>query len=108
MVKYASAYQGYTSKKDQQRIYLMRFILDFLYKSICCECSFELHRQVHAIQIGTHNICLYKEVDKKCTGCNRKTTELLDCVLIGVCVVIKLNTVCSSGSPLLIFIKVCP
>ena len=45
--------------------------------------SFELHWQVDAIQIGTHNICLYKEVDKKYTGCNLKTAELLDCALIG-------------------------
>ena len=64
---------------------------DFLYKSICCGYSFELHRQVDAIQMGTHNICLYK-VDKKYTGCNMKTTELLDCALIG-CVVIRSNTV---------------
>ena len=50
-------------------------------------------RQVHAIQMGTHTICLYKEVDKKFTGCNLKTMELLDCELIGVCAVIRLNTV---------------
>ena len=31
---------------------------DFLYKSICCGYSFELHRQVAAIQMGTHSICL--------------------------------------------------
>ena len=49
--------------------------------------------KVDAIQMSTHNICLYKEVKKKYTGCNLKTTELLDCVLIGVCVVIRLNTV---------------
>ena len=48
---------------------------------------YELHRQVEAIQMGTHNICLYKEVDKKHTGCNMKTTKLLDCALIGVFVV---------------------
>ena len=54
---------------------------------------FELHRQVDAIQMSTHNICLYKEKDKKYTACNLKTTELLDCALIGVCVVIRLNTV---------------
>ena len=41
------------------------FFSDFLYESICCGYSFELHRQVDAIQMGTHNICLYKEVDKK-------------------------------------------
>ena len=39
------------------------------------------------------NICLYKEVDKKYTGHNLKTTELLDCAPIGVCVVIRSNTV---------------
>ena len=43
--------------------------------------------------MGTHNICLYKEVDKKFTGCNLKTTELLDCALIGICAVIRLNMV---------------
>ena len=71
------------------------FILfsDILSKSICCGYSFELHRQVDAIQMGTHNICLYKEVDKMYTGCNLKTTELLDCALIGVCAVIRSNTV---------------
>ena len=42
-----------------------------------------LNRQVDAIQICTHNLCLYKEVDKKYTGCNLKTTKLLDCALIG-------------------------
>ena len=39
--------------------------------------------------MGTHSICLYQEVDKKCTGCNLKTTVLLDCELIGVCAVIR-------------------
>ena len=52
-----------------------------------------MHRQIDAIQMGTHNISLYKEVDEKYTGCNLKTAELLDCALIGVCVVIKSNTV---------------
>ena len=50
---------------------------------------------VDAIQMSTYNICLYKEVDRKYTGCNLKTTELLDCALIGVCAVIRSNTVCS-------------
>ena len=49
--------------------------------------------QVNAIQMSTHNICLFKEVDKKYTGCNLKTTELLDCALVGVCAVIRLNMV---------------
>ena len=44
----------------------MRFFFsDFLYTGICCGHSFELHRQVDAIQMSTHNICIYKEVDKK-------------------------------------------
>ena len=72
---------------------IMQFFSDFLYKGICCRYSFELHRQVDAIQMSTHNICLYKEVDKKYTGCNLKTTELLDCAPIGVCAVIRSNTV---------------
>ena len=32
--------------------------------------------------MGTYNICLYKEVDKKYTGYNLKTKELLDWSLI--------------------------
>ena len=72
---------------------IMRFFSDFLYKGICCEYLFELHRQVDAIQMSTHNICLYKEVKKKYIGCNLKTMEFLDCALIGVCAVIRSNTV---------------
>ena len=65
---------------------------DFLYKSICCGYSFDLHQQVNAIQMGIHNICLYK-ADKKYTSCNLEITELLDCALIGVCAVIRANMV---------------
>ena len=43
--------------------------------------------------MSTHNICLHKEVKKKYTGYNLKTTEFLDCALIGVCAVIRSNTV---------------
>ena len=43
--------------------------------------------------MSTDNICLYKEVARKYTCCNLKTTELLDCALIGVCAVIRLNMV---------------
>ena len=43
--------------------------------------------------MGTHNICLYKEADEKYTGCNLKTKKLVDCVLIGVCAVIRSNRV---------------
>ena len=85
--------------KDSDRLvwwYLCGFS-DFLYKSICCGYSFELHRQVDAIQMSTDNICLYKEVARKYTCCNLKTTELLNCALIGVCAVIRSNTVCFCG-----------
>ena len=71
------------------------FFSDFLHRCICCGYSFELHQQVDAIQMSTHNICVYKEVDKKYTGSNLKTTELLDCALIGVCAVIRSKTVLS-------------
>ena len=75
----------------------MPFFSEILYKSICCGYSFELHRQVDAIQMGTHSICLYKEVAKQYTSCNPKSTELLDCALIGVCAVIRSNTVIQSS-----------
>ena len=69
------------------------FFSDFLYKSICFFNSFELPQQVDAIQMGTHNICLNKEVDGKYTGCKLETMELLDYVLRGICAVIRLNGV---------------
>ena len=47
---------------------------------------------VDGIQMGTHKIYLYKE-DKRYKGCNLKFTILLDCALIVVCAVIRLNTV---------------
>ena len=37
---------------------------DFLYKYIYCGHSFELPRLIEAIQMSSHNICFYKEVDK--------------------------------------------
>ena len=49
--------------------------------------------QVDAIQMGTHNICIYKEVAKKYTGCNLKTTVLLDCALIRERAVIRSNMI---------------
>ena len=51
-------------------------------------------QQVDAIQMGTHIISLYKQVDKKYTGCNLKTTQLINCALIRICAVIRLQTVC--------------
>ena len=55
------------------------FLRNFLDKSIC-----RGYPQVNAIQMGTHNICFNKEVDKKYTGCILKTKELVDCAFIGV------------------------
>ena len=37
---------------------------DFLCKNICCGYLFELPQLVEAIQMSSHNICFYKEVDK--------------------------------------------
>ena len=86
---------------------IMQFFSDFLYKGICCGYPFELHRQVDAIQMSTHNICLYKDVKKKYTGCNLKSMEFLDCAFIGVCAVIRSNTVISYQTipKFLIFMK---
>ena len=70
------------------------FVSDCLYKSKCCGYSFELPQLVEAIQMSTHNICFYKKVDTNTyIGCNLKTTKLIHCVLIGVCAVIRSNTV---------------
>ena len=41
------------------------FLPLYSYKSIYCGYSFELHRLVDAIQMSTHNICIYKENQKK-------------------------------------------
>ena len=35
--------------------------------------------------MDAHNICLYKETDKKYTGCNLKTMELRLCTYRGMC-----------------------
>ena len=81
MAKYVSTYTKGTLKQrsvkglsnDAYAMLLFCFFSsDFLYKCIYSGYSFELHRQVDAIQMGTHNICLYK-VDKRYTGCNLKT-----------------------------------
>ena len=53
--------------------------------------------------MSTHNICLFKEVERKDTCCNLKTMELLDCALIGVCVIIRSNTVIIEDDTWLIF-----
>ena len=72
---------------------LLPFFSDFLYESICCWHSFELPRQVEAIQMSTNNICWYKAINKSTRSVILKTKKLLDCSHIGVCAVIRSNTV---------------
>ena len=62
-------------------------------KSICCLYSFELPRQVEAIQMSTSNICFKKEVHKCTVAVIWRLKKLLDCAHIGVYVVIRSNTV---------------
>ena len=40
------------------------FLTCFFMKELCCWYSFELPQLVEAIQMSTHNICFYKEVDE--------------------------------------------
>ena len=65
-------------------------------------CFFFVILFIKAYVVGTHLNCINKSMQfwvpttfafKKYTGCNLKTIELLDCVLIGVCAVIRPNTV---------------
>ena len=80
--------------------YLIMFIIFFLI--FCIKYLFRIPIWI-AILIGTHYICLYKEVDKKYTGCNLRTTELLDWALIEVCAVISSNTVFAIGDQICVF-----
>ena len=41
------------------------FVSDFLYKTVCCQYSFEMRQQVGAIQISTNNICFLKKIKTK-------------------------------------------
>ena len=59
------------------------FLLNFCIKAYVVGTHFD------AIQMGIRNICFYKEVDKKYTGCNLTIMELLDCASIGVYAVIR-------------------
>ena len=72
---------------------IIRFFLTFFIKAYVVGARLNCD----AIQMSTHNICLHKEVKKKYIGCNMKTTEFLDCALIGVCAVIRSNTVFELG-----------
>ena len=94
MVKYASTYSEYTIKRRTQKdLFDDDYVMfsDFLYKAYVV--GTHMNCIDNAIQTSTHNIGLYKEVKKMYTDCSLKTTELLDCTLIGVCAVIRSNTV---------------
>ena len=72
MLKHASTYLGYIIKKIRKGhlMMIMRFsFLIFFMKAYIQGTQFELHRLVDAIQMSTHKICLYKEVDKKYGMC---------------------------------------
>ena len=67
MEKYVSTTKGTLIKRSAKELFDDVYAIvfsDFRYKIICYGYSFKLHRQVDAIQMGTHSICLYKEVDK--------------------------------------------
>ena len=102
LVKYVSTYtKGTLKKKDQRRAYIMT-LMQCLYVFF-----YFLYKNIYIYVVGTHLNCInklmlfkwvpetytyYKEVDKKYTGYNLKTTELLDCMLIGVCAIIRYGT----------------
>ena len=104
-------YEGYTlRKKDWQRTYqwhlcdvfllfffsvffFFSFFLIFFMTTYVVGTHLNCIWQVDAIQMGIHNIYIYKEVDKNYTRCKLNTMELLDCEFIGVCAVIRSNTV---------------
>ena len=98
--KYVSTYTKGTLEKRSAKdlsnnayaMFFLFFFSDFLYNGVWCGYLFELHQPCWCSSNGYQDICLYTE-DKKYTGCNLKTVEWFDCVLIGVCTVIRLNTV---------------
>ena len=53
---------------------LQYYFLIFFIKTYVVGTGFELPQLVEAIQMSSHNICFYKEVDKKYTECNMKAT----------------------------------
>ena len=55
--------------------------------------------------MSTNNTCFYKEVDKSTLPVILKTTKLIDCALIGACVVIKPNRVFGYNSGIFFLIS---
>ena len=64
------------------------------YSHICCWYSFELPRQVEAIQMSTNNMFLFIKNEIKEHGLQSKVYKIADCALIGLCAVIRSNTIC--------------
>ena len=99
MVKYVSTYLGHVGYTFNNRsakdlfgdVYVIIFTL-IVFIHVIKAYIMGTHLNcinVNPVQMGTHNIFLYKEVDKMYSSCNLKTRELLDC--IGIYVVIKSN-----------------
>ena len=67
VVKYVYLLRIHYEKDQKTDLFDDDYVIvsDFLYKGICCGHSFELHRQVDAIQMSTHNICFLKRSKEK-------------------------------------------
>ena len=103
LVKYVSTYTKGTLKKKRSEKGLYN---DAYAMFVCVFFIFFIRTYIYVVD--THLNCInklmlfkwvpatytyYKEVDKKYTGYNLKTTELLDCMLTGVCAIIRSTTV---------------
>ena len=87
--------------------YLMVFMRCFFFVCVCvCVCVCFLVFFIRACVLGAHiklhrqcnsngypYIFPNKEVEEAYTGCNLKNMSLRDCAIIGVCAVIRSNTV---------------
>ena len=60
---------------------LQYYFLIFFKKGICCGYSSELPRLVKAIQMSSHNICCYKDVDKNTLTVHER---LLNCFTVSL------------------------
>ena len=89
LVKCVPSYTNVTLKKKSTNDFMCFFFIFVIFFIK----AYVVGTHLNCIDLSTHNICLYKEVDIKYTGCNLKNMELLDCALIGVCAVIRSNTV---------------
>ena len=69
-------------KTDQRKTYILLFNnayamfgVVFFFLLIIFIKAYVVGTHLSCIDKGTHNICLYKEVDRKYTDCNLKTME---------------------------------